>query len=248
VSSSVQLLSRGQTGTWDAEVAVKDLDSDVLALGWVSYKTIAFGCRNGKIYLHDTRSGGSHHILTHPHPISKLKRADDETRLVCSGLQDTLFLYDIRSPRLSKTSSSKTFNYDNHHYNDTYFKTLLPCRSDSKKRRKLNHKAFTNWSQPVLTFPHANSDLLNLDIDLHPRLGLLAAGQDTSTNIGIRISNIWTGRTVKEIGHETDGRTNMHKCERWTVNKTLKFIDRDDEDGGVDLWSCWHRGITKFSW
>jgi hypothetical protein len=213
----------------------------------MSYTTVAFGCRDGKIRLHDTRSGGSSHILTHPYPISKLKRADDETRLVCSGLQDSLFLYDIRSPRFSKTSSRQTFNYDNHHYNDSYFKTMLPGSKLSAKRRKLNHKAHKNWSQPVLSFEHANKDLLHLDIDVHPRLGLLAAGQDTSTDIAIRISNIWTGRTVKEINRTTDVRDHKSLHEHWKANRTLKFFGRD-EDGGVDLWACWNGGIVKFGW
>jgi WD40 repeat protein len=214
----------------------------------MSYTTIAFGCRDGKIRLHDTRSGGSSHILTHPYPISKLKRADDETRLVCSGLQDTLFLYDIRSSRPSRSSSRKTFNYENHHYNDSYFKTILPGNKLSAKRRKLNHKAYKNWSQPVLTFEHANRDLLYLDIDVHPRLGLLAAGQDTSTDIGIRISNIWTGKTVREISRRTDNMEYRGPQQHWAANRTLKFMDRENGDGRIDLWTCWNGGIAKFSW
>jgi hypothetical protein len=83
---------------------------------------------------------------------------------------------------------------------------------------------------------------------VHPRLGLLAAGQDTTTDIGIRISNIWTGRTVKEISRRTDDGEYKKVSESWKANRTLRFIDRDEEDGGVDLWSCWNGGIVKFSW
>ncbi|KAG9195031.1 hypothetical protein G6011_00151 [Alternaria panax] len=240
-SSSMLLFARSQAGAWDSQTAVKSLDSDVLALEWISYTTVALGCRNGTIRLYDTRSGGSSHVLTHPSPISKLKRADDETRLICSGLQDTLFLYDIRAPRLSRNSSQKTFNYDNHHYNEEYFKSLYPTHRDGHKRRKLNHKAFKNWSQPVLTFEHANRDELDLDIDLYPRLGLLAAAQDSSTGTAIRISNIWTGKTVKEIKADN---TTKHDPIR-----SLKFVHRyDDADGEVDIWSCWNGGIAKFGW
>ncbi|KAA8620131.1 hypothetical protein PtrSN002B_004302 [Pyrenophora tritici-repentis] len=244
-SHSMLLSTRSQTGAWDTTVPVKDLPSEVIALEWISYTTVVLGCRNGSIRLYDTRSGGSSQVLTHPGPISKLKRADDETRLICSGLDDTLFLYDIRSPRLSRNASRKTFNYENHHYNEQYFRSLYPNNRDTAKRRKLNHKAFKNWSQPMLTFVHANRDELDLDIDVHPRLGLLAAAQDLSTDAAIRISNIWTGRTVKEIHNQSkrSGKT----CGRETI-RTLKFVDRDDELGGVDLWSCWNAGIAKFTW
>ncbi|RAR04203.1 hypothetical protein DDE82_004642 [Stemphylium lycopersici] len=244
-SHSMILFTRSQAGVWDSTVAVKSLDTDVLALEWMSYTTVALGCRDGTIRLYDTRSGGSSHVLTHPYPISQLKRADDESRIICSGLQDTLFLYDIRSPRLSRNSSRKTFNYNNHHYNEQYFKTLYPGNRDMPKRRKLNHKAFKNWSQPILTFPHANRDELDLNIDVHPRLGLLAAAQDVSTGTAIRISNIWTGKTVKEIKpHEN------HRVQKggWEAIRSLKFVDRDEEYGEADLWSCWNGGIAKFTW
>jgi hypothetical protein len=125
--------------------------------------------------------------------------------------------------------------------------TTTPGNKRSAKRRKLNHKAYKNWSQPVLTFEHANRDLLYLDIDVHPRLGLLAAGQDTSTDIGIRISNIWTGKIVREISRRTDDMEYRGPQQHWTANRTLKFIERDDGDGGVDLWTCWDGGIAKFS-
>ncbi|KAF1938368.1 hypothetical protein EJ02DRAFT_457932 [Clathrospora elynae] len=242
-SSSMLLFMRSQTGAWNAEMVVKSLDSDILALDWISYTTVVLGCRDGKIRLYDTRSGGSSHILTHPYPISKIKRADNETRLVCSGLQDSLFLYDIRSPRLSRGSASGPSSHDNHHYNEHYFKTLYPGNRDNKKRRKLNHKAFKNWSQPLLSFPHANLDDLELDIDVHPRLGLLAASQDHNTGTAILISNLWTGRTVKEIKSEVSvGKEKLDKI------RCVKFIDRDEEEGGVDLWTCWSGGIARFGW
>ncbi|CAO2648679.1 Nn.00g079460.m01.CDS01 [Neocucurbitaria sp. VM-36] len=245
-SNSMLIFTRSPTGTWDSQTAVRYLNSDILALDWISYTTIALGCRDGKIRLHDTRSGGSSHILTHPYPISKLKRADNDTRLICSGLQDSLFLYDIRSPRFSRpSSSSQSYNYDNHHYNEQYFKTLYPGNRDSKKRRKLNHSAFRNWSQPVLSFAHHNLDDLELDIDVHPRLGLLAASQDSATGTAIRISNIWTGRTIKEI--KSSGDTLRNK-EGLNKVRSLKFIESEQDDGLVDLWACWDGGVARIGW
>lgn len=245
-SSSMLLFTRSLTGSWDSKAVVKSLNSDILALDWISYTTVALGCRDGKIHLHDTRSGGSTNILTHPYPVSKIKRADDETRMICSGLQDSLFLYDIRSPRPSRRSLPHSTNdNNNHHYNEQYFKTLYPGNRDHKKRRKLNHTAFKTWSQPVLSFAHHNLDDLELDIDVHPRLGLLAASQDPATGTAIRISNIWTGNVVKEIKTKSKNSRDNAVVEKI---RSLKFIDREEADGGVDLWSCWNGGIARFGW
>ncbi|KAJ4336456.1 hypothetical protein N0V95_008596, partial [Ascochyta clinopodiicola] len=176
---SLLLFTRSPSGSWDSQTVLPDLHADILALEWLNHNTIALGCRNGKIHLYDARSGGTSHILTHPYPTSKLKRADDATRLVCSGLQDTLFLYDIRSPRLT-TSRERGGqpSTKHHHYNETYFKTLYPGGHDYKRRRKMTHTAFAKWSQPVLSYPHTNIDDLDLDVAVNARLGLIAAAQD----------------------------------------------------------------------
>jgi hypothetical protein len=65
-SRSMALFTRAQTGEWDTKTCVSSLETDVLAVDWISYTTVALGCRDGKIRLYDTRSGGSSHILTHP--------------------------------------------------------------------------------------------------------------------------------------------------------------------------------------
>jgi WD40 repeat protein len=240
-SSSMLLFTRSQSGIWDSTTPVSSLETDVLALDWISYTTIALGCRDGKIRLYDTRSGGSSHILTHPHPVSKIKRADDATRLIVSGLQDSLFLYDIRSPRTSRSSNAS----NDRHYNKGFFENLYPGGRSYKKRRKMNHIAQRHWSQPVLTFPHANVDDLELGIDVHPSLGLVAAGQNPEASVAIRVSNMWTGKTVKEFRRDTA--TNSGKgIDRI---RSLKFMNTGDGDrGGVELWACWGGGVARFGW
>jgi WD40 repeat protein len=236
-SSSMLLFTRSQSGTWDSTTPLASLETDILALDWISYTTVALGCRDGKIRLYDTRSGGSSHILTHPHAVSKIKRADDQTRLIVSGLQDSLHLYDIRSPCISRSSKS---NHDDHHYNQDYFENLYPGGRNHKKRRKMNHIATKYWSQPILTFPHSNIDDLELDINVHPRLGLVAAGQNSEINTPIRVSNMWTGQTVKEFK-----RNNQHNGSDRI--RSLRFMD-DEEEGGVSLWASWGGGIARFGW
>ncbi|KAF2818524.1 hypothetical protein CC86DRAFT_364147 [Ophiobolus disseminans] len=236
-SSSMLLFTRSQDGTWNSTTPVSSLESDVLALDWISYTTIALGCRDGKIRLYDTRSGGSSHILTHPHPISKIKRADDQTRLIVSGLHDTLHLYDIRAPQMTHNSNS-AFDSRDHHYDKSYFEHLYPGHRNTKKRRKMNHIAFKNWSQPVLTFPHANVDDLELDIDVHARLGLVAATQESDSQTSIRVSNIWTGRTVKEFAIK--GAKERVRC--------VKFVQDEERGAGVEIWTTREGGIERYIW
>ncbi|KAF1917835.1 hypothetical protein BDU57DRAFT_514303 [Ampelomyces quisqualis] len=233
-SNTMYLFTCPQTGAWHMETGITSLETDVLAVDWISYTTVALGCRDGKIRLYDTRSGGSSHILTHPFPISKIKRADDPTRLVVSGLQDSLFLYDIRSSRPAHPSGS---NHDDHHYNPEFINSLYPGHRNSKKRRKMSQKASTHWSQPVLTFYHANVDDLELDVDVHPQLGLAAAAQNPDDDVAIRVSNLWTGKTVKEFRRDKESQSQRVR--------SLKFMD--DVDGGVEIWSSWGGGIAKFT-
>ena len=238
---SLLLFTRSTSGSWESRIAVPSLHADILALEWLNHNTIALGCRNGKIHLYDARSGGNSHILTHPYPISKLKRADDATRIVCSGLQNTLFLYDIRNPRLSPAANKERFNTKDHHYSEAYFKTLYPGNRDHKKRRKLNHTAFMKWSQPVLSYPHTNLDDMDLDIAVNSRLGLVAAAQDgANCEKAIRVSNLWTGKTIREFdwpGKKAKGHQKI---------RNLKWMD--DDDGNVSLWAAWGGSVASFSW
>lgn len=240
---SLLMFTRSPSGSWDFSTPIPDLHADILALTWLSPFTLAASCRNGKIHLHDLRSGGSSHILTHPYPISKLTRTDDPTRLLCAGLHDTLFLYDIRMPRLPPHRyRDGSINTQNHHYNDTYFETLLPGgqHGNTKRRKLMSKKAFAKWSQPVLSFAHANLDDLDLGVAVNDRLGLVAAAQDlANSDKAVRVSNMWTGKLVREFEPPKAGRGGQKI-------RDLKWMD--DEDGGVSLWSTWGGDIASFSW
>ncbi len=246
-SNSLLLFTRSSTGSWDSTTAMPSLDSDILSLDWISYTTIALGCRDGKIHLYDTRSGGSSRILRHPYPISKIRRADDETRLICSGIQDSLCLYDIRSPRSSRIPPNQDARFSgNFQHNGRHSNTASSSNRSSKKRRKLNQSAWNKSSQPVLSFLHHNQDDLELDIDIHPRFGLLAAAQEPATGTAIRISNIWTGKTVKEIKYSKGETSKGQEASR--KSRCVKFMDCDEPGGDLTLWTCWNGGIAEFAW
>jgi WD40 repeat protein len=241
---SLLMFTRSPSGSWDSSTLIPDLHADILALTWLSPSTLAAGCRNGKIHLYDSRSGNSSHILTHPYPISRLSRSDDPTRLLCTGLQDTLFLYDARMPRLSPHRyRDGSVNTQNHHYNNAYFETLLPGRhhGNTKRRKLMSKKAIAKWSQPVLSFAHANLDDVDLGVSVNTRMGLVAAGQDlANSNKAIRVSNVWTGKTVREFDPPAQAGRATQKI------RDLKLMD--DEDGGVELWATWGGDVAKFSW
>ena len=239
---SLLLFTRSPSGSWDSRTALPSLHADLLAVEWLSHNTIALGCRNGKIHLYDTRSGGSSHALTHPYAISKLRRSDDATRLLCSGLQDTLFLYDMRMPRLLPARARHaTQNTKHHHYNDAYFNSLYPGDHDYKRRKRMNRTALAKWSQPVLSFSHSNLDDLDLDVAVDARLGLVAAGQDMErSSKAVRVSNMWTGKMVREFDAAGKAGAGAQKI------RGLKWMD--DEDGGARLWATWGGDIASFSW
>ena len=136
-SHSLRMFTRSPAGDWNSSVA-KETDVDVMSLDWTSPTTVAFGKRNGKICIYDTRSGGASEILTHPYPVVNLKRADDPTRLVCAGVQDSLFLYDTRS----RSTYSKR---EPGNYNDRFFTERYPGPGNQKKRKIVKHRATGNW-------------------------------------------------------------------------------------------------------
>lgn len=136
-SRSLRLFTRSPAGDWNSSVAV-ETDVDVMSLDWTSPTTVAFGKRNGKICIYDTRSGGVSTLLTHPFPVVKLKRADDPTRLLCAGVQDSLFLYDTRS----RSTFSK---HEPGHYNDRFFVERYTGPRNQKKRKLVKHSATGDW-------------------------------------------------------------------------------------------------------
>ena len=198
------------------------------------------GCRNGNIHLHDTRSqGSSSSILKHPFPISSLRRADDETRLICAGLQDSLHLYDIRS---SRRVGSSIISGNDHHYNKKYFEDMYPDKRSHKKRKTMQRVASRDWSQPVLTFEHSNRDDPDLAIDIHEQMGLVAAAQyNTPETPAVRIHNLWTGKLLKEI--ERRGPMQNPKKQHENKIQCLKFMDLEE---GVELWTTWAGSVVKF--
>ncbi|KAF1979187.1 hypothetical protein BU23DRAFT_523792 [Bimuria novae-zelandiae CBS 107.79] len=227
-SSSLRLFNRSPAGDWDSSLALQT-ETDVLALDWLSPTTVVFGKRNGGIGLYDTRSRGSSHMMTHPFPITKLKRADDPTRLVCAGLQDSLFLYDIRSRNTFSRSEPG-------HYSDRFFNTQYPGPHNQKKRKTTKNTTAINWSQPILAFPHSNADDMYLDIAVQPELGLVAAAQDINSSVAIKIYNMWTGKLLKEIPRESAVKVHI-RC--------LKFMQNNN--GDPELWSTWGGSVVKMS-
>ncbi|KAF2865625.1 hypothetical protein BDV95DRAFT_599601 [Massariosphaeria phaeospora] len=214
-SSSLLMLDRSETGHWNLTTVLK-LNTDILSLAWLAPTTLTLGCRNGKIHIYDLRSGGSSHILTHPFPISKLRSAGVETRILCSGLQDSLSLYDYRNAQPSRS------------YTASLTPNLGPAQSIvSPKRRKLarhDRKMWISYSQPAIAFPHYNPHDLELDVAVHERLGVVAAAQDADGGIKVRMCNLWTGKVVRDM-KVGGGKAREER------GRCLRFVEGGDEDG-----------------
>ena len=74
---------------------------------------------------------------------------------------------------------------------------------------------------------------MDLGMDVHPRLGLVAAADETGT---IKIWNMYTTEVVKSFpGRVRDQRI---RC--------VRFVD--EEDGRASLWANVKGGITRFGW
>ncbi|KAF2711090.1 hypothetical protein K504DRAFT_466109 [Pleomassaria siparia CBS 279.74] len=244
-SSSLVLLTRANGGIWETDTdKPRALDSDVLALEWLSDTTLSFGCRSGFVYLYDLRTKQKHRILKHPYPVSQLRRTDHETRIVCSGLQNSCVLYDMRMARAQYTARDRELISNS----DPYSHTGYPSR---KRQRRAHPIAVSTSTQPVLEFQHDNADDLELGLDVHARLGLVAAAQSDAR---IRISNLWTGKVVREYDmREANAKAvNGQKSAKTSVTNSnrvrcLRFVD-DGGDGGASLWASWEGGIQRIGW
>lgn len=139
--SALELVIRSPDGKWDSSATI-ETDADVLSVDWLSPTLVVFGKRDGRIHLYDTRSRDSSHILSHPFPVTKLKRADDPTRFVCAGAPDSLFLYDIRSR--NKFSPSEPG-----HYNSQFFATQHWGAKNLKMRKTMQLNSGSNWYVPL---------------------------------------------------------------------------------------------------
>jgi WD40 repeat protein len=250
--SALMLFSRTNAGRWETSTPLS-LDSDILALEWLSENTVAMGCRNGAIHIYDTRSKGSSRMIKHPRPISRLRRADDFTRLVVSGLDNTCMLYDMRMSR----SQPRSEIYQEHDPPGQSFPSGNSERRnrrtrDNRRKRKRNPQ-FTSASdvepttEPLLRFQHDNAEDPELGLDVHSGLGLVAAAQSDTK---IKISNLWTGKLIEEFNmhdHGSTERINSSKKGKANRVRCLKWMNDGDGDG-TSLWASGEGGITRFGW
>lgn len=257
--SSLLLFTRTPTGSWGMSTALSDLGSDILALTWLSRDTLALGLRSGEIHTHDVRSRGSAHILTHATPVVQLARADDETRMVCAGLSDTLVLYDVRHSRAGSKDRATGPSSSG---------LCRGSRTPKRRRRNIASPCATasglgpgpgQCSIPLLTFTHSNTDNPHLSVAVSPRHGLVAAAQDTQVgsssdvDVGIRVSNLWTGKVVREFGRPDGGRGgNRGRGEGRAQARGLKWMDDGHGyghgDGGLGLWCAVGDRVVEYAW
>ncbi|KAF2280492.1 uncharacterized protein EI97DRAFT_464431 [Westerdykella ornata] len=219
-SSNLQLYTRAQSGRWECEVLRKST-SDILALTWLSDTAIAMGQRDGKILIYDTRAHGSAHILSHSAPISHLRRADDFTRIVCAGLFNTLCTYDMRASK----------------------PPVRPEHIPVTKWRGRNGHPFVG-SQCITKFrEYRNKDVLELGMDVHSRLGLVAAANEYGS---LKVWNMYTGALIKKRLNADYEEPRLGETNAAARMRCVRFLE--DADGDVSLWANVDAGVTRFEW
>jgi hypothetical protein len=92
-------------------------------------------------------------------------------------------------------------------------------------------------SQPVISFQHHNTNELDLGLDVHPKLGIVAAAQDpTDSEAYILMHNLWTGKVIKELRFRPERGNSGFGRFGFTPSSTraccLKF-ESDQETGQV---------------
>jgi hypothetical protein len=200
-----------------------ETSTDVQALCWLSPNMLSFGCRDGRILLYDPRSEGCSHVITHPTAVARILPADDFTRIVCAGINDTLMLYDMR---MSKHTSVSPYAHETRR---------------SGKRRKLKNGTYkvNRASTPLLVFPYQNYDYNDLGLDSYPALGLLAG---TDAEGSLLVWSLRTGNVLRKFVPEVKGLVgDRERC--------VRFVENDDESGSLGIWSTFNQGaIWRFGW
>ncbi|KAF2182864.1 hypothetical protein K469DRAFT_690588 [Zopfia rhizophila CBS 207.26] len=247
-------LCRGPDGAWKYEEAAK-FESDVQALAWVSENTLSVGCRDSTIHIWDLRSRGSAHVLTHTSPVSALRATDHETRILCSGMQDTLVLYDWRNPKpRSQSRTSGSSLRDTSDIQSHSIRSLEHIRKRRRKNRpqrqaKVRHTSTQHFSthppsQPILQFPLSNAEYPDLGLDVYAPLSLVAAADEDDR---ILIYNLRTGKLLRELESMGTRRWDTSYQEQvLSRNRCVRFVE--DDGGGVSVWGCFGGGIGRVGW
>lgn len=217
--SKLQLYTRSQSGDWSLTTPFAG-EGDFLSLCWLTPTMLTIGQRNGRIQLVDTRAQGSAHVLSHSTPITHIRRGDDFSRIVCSGICNTLAVYDIRG---AGTPSKQ----QNQHQ-----KRRLPFRS----------------SRNITTFAgYQNESMMDLGMDVSTKLGLVAAAGEENK---LKIWNMYTGELVKTFSSHLEGhRMRMVPKETRSLIQQIRCVRFMEEEGGeVSLWANVGGGVVRYGW
>lgn len=172
------VLFTGTPGNWDSSKFMH-VDSDPLALAWLTPTTAAAGLRNGTVQLWDVRSNGAANRLTHGGSVTGMRRVGAE-RLVVAGLEGSLALYDLRMAREVEPQQWR-------------------------HRRKRQRKTARGRTLPAVDFAHDDAHPGALGFDVSPGLGLVAAADGENV---VQLYSIATGAPVQGREEGTELRVN----------------------------------------
>jgi hypothetical protein len=233
-SHGVSILTRSPGDSWSYNDTLK-CDTDVRALAWLSPTSLVLGQRDGRILLYDTRSKGSAHILSHSAPINHIRPADDFTRIVVSGICNTLTMYDMRHSPTPPPPWKREGRGRHHKRQKTY---------GSSSHALTSGQPF-HGSNVLTTFAYNNEDTQHLGMDVHVRLGLVAAGDEDGK---LNVYNMYTGEFLRALSPTGPIAPTSESSKLWPEVgiRCLRFVD--DENDGVSLWATVNGGVTQYTW
>ncbi|KAF2836960.1 hypothetical protein M501DRAFT_211401 [Patellaria atrata CBS 101060] len=193
-------------GTWDTSRSIRT-HSDVMAVSWLAEEIAMAGCRDGTIFLWDSRSQGHHPRIHHRSVISSLKRGDNESRIVVCGLENSLDMYDLRM-----------------------MKHLQPNQSSRKKSKKgIYPLPKEPATEPYLSFDYDNNTARSLGMDVCGELGLVAAADQ---NGFIQIYSLQSGEAVRSVAVGTKDDRHCSSL-RWVRDKQSGWKIMCNDDSSV---------------
>jgi len=253
-----ELFAQDPTGSWVSNLKGR-VPTDILSTCWLDEKILALGARDGRVLTVDLRANVMVTLLNHASPVIGIKRADDFHRLVCAGINDSLVLYEMRMAKPdrlqqhvgegssgSRSSGRKKKRRTVDMQQDP--QPLLPADIQGSQPllpADMNIVRSPNFGGcvPLIQFAYANESYLELGLDTHPRLGLVAASDETGS---ILVWSMKNGTLLRDYRRARAFKPPMNKQGR---ERRVMFVDDDEGNSPVSIWAGYQNGgVFRFGW
>ncbi|TID20280.1 wd40 repeat-like-containing domain [Venturia nashicola] len=212
-------------------------NSDVLALSWLSPTTVTGGLRTGGVVMYDIRARGGIQRFTHPSAVINIKSIDEGQRIVVAGMANEMCMYDLRMLK----EENRTIRVGEGHWalNDEDGRGGGNIGGDLTWRKPFMKKV--KCPKPVVNFKY-NNTVYPLGMDIHARLGIVAAGEEDG-NIGIW--SLRSGERMRKLWTDKPPGGTRNVAEPKDFVKCLKFVE---DDGPPRLMASAGQKMIEWAW